>query len=81
MYSFREMVDTGYFGYMTEAEGKDNLNSTRTTKINAVISDFKDIINRGGNPNEYIYDVLASHGLNENLLTEAEIEKINRSVY
>lgn len=74
---FRQYVDSGFFGYITEAEGMTNLNSTRATKINAIIKDFKSLIRQGLNPNEYIHEVLAKYGLNENLLTEAEIRKIN----
>lgn len=77
---FNRMVNSGYFMYMAEQEGLDELISTRTAKINAIIKDFKSLIDRGLNPNEYIYEVLTSHGLNENLLTETEIEKINRVV-
>lgn len=77
MIPFKEMVDTGYFGYMSEAEGVTSINSSRTTKINAIIKDFKSLVRQGKNPNEYIYEVLHKYGLNEHLLTEAEIERIN----
>ena len=77
MIPFREMVDTGYFGYMSEAEGVTSINSSRTTKINAIIKDFKSLVRQGKNPNEYIYEVLHKYGLNEHLLTKAEIERIN----
>lgn len=76
----REMINSGYFGYITEAEGVTSLNSSRTTKINAIIKDFKSLVNRGYNPNNYIHEVLAKYGLNENLLTEAEIRKINGAI-
>lgn len=74
---FRQYVDSGFFGYMTEAEGMTNLNSTRATKINAIIKDFKSLMRQGLNPNEYIYEVLHKYGLSEDLLIEAEIRKIN----
>lgn len=77
MIPFREMVDTGYFGYISEAEGVTSINSSRTTKINAIIKDFKSLVRQGKNPNEYIYEVLHKYGLSEHLLTEAEIERIN----
>jgi len=77
MTTFREMVDTGYFGYISEKEGITSINSSRTTKINAIIKDFKSLVKQGKNPNEYIYEVLHKYGLNEHLLTEAEIERIN----
>lgn len=74
---FGEMVKSGYFMYMAEASGMDNLVSTRTAKINAVIKDFKSLVSRGVNPNDYIEEVLARHGLTEDMLTEKEIGKIN----
>ena len=74
---FRQYVDSGYFGYMSEKKGLTSINSTRATKINAIIKDFKNLVRQGVNPNEYIHEVLAKYGLNENLLTEAEIRKIN----
>ena len=77
MIPFREMIDTGYFGYMSEKEGITSINSTRTTKINAIIKDFKSLVAEDKNPNEYIYEVLHKYGLNEALLTEDEIRRIN----
>ncbi len=77
MIPFREMVDTGYFGYMSEKEGITSVNTSRATIINSIIKDFKSLVRQGKNPNEYIYEVLHKYGLNENLLTEAEIERIN----
>lgn len=77
---FKNMVDSGYFMYMAEAEGKDSLVNTRTARINAAIKDFKSLVRQGKNPNEYIYEVLRSHGLSENLLTDAECAKIMRAV-
>ena len=77
---FREMVDSGYFMFMAEAEGFDNLVNTKEARINAAIKDFQKIYRNGGNPNEYIYEVLSAHGLNENLLTEKEIARINSAI-
>lgn len=77
---FRQMVDSGYFGYMSEAEGITSINSSRATKINAIIKDFKSLVRQGKNPNDYIYEVLHKYGLSENLLTEAEIRKINGAI-
>lgn len=74
------MVDTGYFGYITEAEGITSINSTRATKINAIIKDFKSLVRQGKNPNEYIYEVLHKYGLSEDLLTNAEVRKINGAI-
>ena len=75
-----DMIKSGYFMYMAEAEGLDSLVSTRTAKINAIIKDFKYIVNQGENPNDYISEVLAKHGLSEQSLTKAESERINREV-
>ena len=72
MMNFRDMVKSGYFMYMSEAE--------RSDKINAIIADFKSIVNRGDNPNNYIYDVLRRHGVKESDLTDAECRKIMRSI-
>lgn len=77
---FTRMIQTGYFPYMAEAEGHDELISTRTAKINAVIKDFKSLIDKRVDPNLYKYEILASHGLSEQLLTDAECTKIKREV-
>ena len=74
--NFNNMVKSGYFMYMAEAEGHDELVNTRTAKINAAIKDFKYIVKQGENPNDYIADVLAKHGLTEDMLTDRECEKI-----
>lgn len=73
---FKEMVDSGYFMYLAEANGCDSLVTTRTAKINAIIKDFKNIVRQGKNPNNYIATILAKHGLTEDMLTERECEKI-----
>lgn len=74
--NFNNMIKSGYFMYIAEAEGHDELIDTRTAKINAVIKDFKYIVKQGENPNNYIADVLAKHGLTEDMLTDKECEKI-----
>jgi len=78
--NFKEAVNTGFVPYVLESNGCDNLCTTKNAKINAIIKDFKYIVSQEGNPNEYIHEVLAKHGLNENLLTEAEIRKINGAI-
>ena len=77
---FDKMVKSGYFMFMAEASGKTNLISTRTAKVNAAIKDFKYIVSCGGNPNDYKEAVLAKYGLNEAMLTDAEINKILKAV-
>ena len=77
---FKNMVDSGYFMFMAEAEGFDNLVNTRTAKVNAIIKDFKYIISSGENPNDYIDDVFNRHNLTIEELTETEVEKINNLI-
>lgn len=77
---FTRMIQTGYFPYMAEAEGHDELISMRTASVNAVIKDFKSLIDKRVDPNLYKYEILASHGLSEQLLTDAECAKIKREV-
>ena len=77
---FKEGIKSGYFMYMAEAEGMDSLVSTRTAKINASIKDFKSLVRQGKNPNYYIDEVLAKHGLSEDMLTDAECNKIMRAI-
>ena len=78
--SFKSMVDSGYFMYMAEASGMDDLVSTRAAKINASIIDFKNLVKQGKNPNYYIDSVLAKHGLTEDMLTDNECKKIMRAI-
>ena len=78
--NFSNMVKSGYFMYMAEAEGHDELVNTRTAKVNAAIKDFKYLVRQQENPNDYIDAVLAKHGLTEDMLTSNEIERINKAV-
>lgn len=77
---FNEMVKSGYFMYMAEAEGKTGLVNTRTAKINAIIKDFKSLVQNGMNPNKYINMVLSKYGLSEDELTDREVRKINEAI-
>ena len=74
--NFSEAVKTGFLPYILEANGESTLISTRTAKINAIIKDFKYIVQQGKDPNLYIDDVLAGYGLTEDMLTEKECERI-----
>lgn len=69
-----------YFLYMAETEGIESVTSTRRTKINAVIKDFVSYHHRGYNINHIKAEVLSMHGLDENLLTDAEAAYIVREV-
>lgn len=77
MMTFEDMINSGFFGYISEQEGITSINSSRATKINAIIKDFKDIAEQGYDPNDYIEEVLAKYDLSENDLSDAEIHKIN----
>ena len=74
------MISLPEFLFYAEAEGCDYIVNTKEARINAAIKDFQKIYRNGGNPNEYIYEVLSAHGLNENLLTEKEIARINSAI-
>lgn len=73
-------IGSPMFLYLAECEGHDNLVSTRTAKINAVIKDLRNYRLRGYNPNNYIDTVLARHGLAEDMLSDVECERINNEV-
>lgn len=78
---FGKMVNSGYFMYMAEAAGRDDLISTRTARINAAIKDFKHLVNNNIQIDDYtIAKVLANHGLTEDSLSEAEKRKMMREV-
>lgn len=77
---FDEMVNSGFFGYITEAEGITLINSSRATKINAIIKDFKYLVRQGEDPNNYIDSVLSKYGLDQCSLTTKEINKINEAI-
>ncbi len=70
--TFDEAVKTGFVPYMVEAK--------RTSLINYIIKDFKSLVRKGYNPNDYIEEILSNYGLSEDELTDKEIEKINNSV-
>ncbi len=77
---FKEGVKSGYFMYMAEQEGYDSLVTTRASKINSSIKDFKSLVRQGKNPNDYIDSVLAKHGLSEDMLTDYECRKIMEAI-
>lgn len=78
--NLNEMINSGYFGYITEAEGITSINSSRATKINAIIKDFKYLVRQGKDPNNYIDSVLSKYGLDQCSLTTKEINKINEAI-
>lgn len=78
--NLNEIINSGYFGYITEAEGITSINSSRATKINAIIKDFKYLVRQGKDPNNYIDSVLSKYGLDQCSLTTKEINKINEAI-
>lgn len=80
MNTFNKMINTGYFGYITEKEGIISVNSSRATKVNAIIKDFKYLVRQGKNPNDYITSTLAKYGFKEEDLTYSEIKRINGAI-
>ena len=69
-----------YFLYMAEAEGVDNIVSTRTAKINAVIKDFINAAENGYdiNKSEIQDDIFDKHNLNN--LSSEEFDYIKEAV-
>ena len=80
MNTLNNMINTGYFGYITEKEGIVSINSSRATKVNAIIKDFKYLVRQGKNPNDYITSTLAKYGFKEEDLTYSEIKRINGAI-
>lgn len=76
--TFKNMVDTGYFMYMAEAEGLDNLCNTRTAKMNAVIREAREQARQLGGSNVNLYMICARHGLTN--LDEKEQQYIETGV-
>ena len=75
-----EMIKSGYFMYIAEEEGCIDVINSRAAKVNAIIKDFKYIINTVDNPNDYKKQIFAKYGLTEDSLTEAEVRKINTAI-
>lgn len=78
--NFNDMIDSGYFGFMAEAEGHDELISTRTAKINAAINEFVDYKYRGYDINDMLDTVLNRHGLTYDNLSDTECARIQEEV-
>ncbi len=64
--------------FMAEANGMDNLVTTRTARINAVINDLKEYIKQGKDINDTVLqeNICSQHGLSLNDLTQKEIRYI-----
>jgi len=76
--NFNEMVNSGYFCYMAEAEGLDDLVSTRTAKANAVIREAREQARLLGGASVNLYSICARHGLTD--LTDKERRYIETGV-
>lgn len=76
---FSNMIDSGYFMYMAEASGMDNLVNTREAKINAVIKDLKqyDYQTLATAPDTILNYVCDCHNI---IPTDKEITKIEREI-
>ena len=74
------MFNTPYGLYMMEAEGLDNMVTTKEAKINASIKDFVTLARRGRDINEIQESVLSRHGLSLNNLSTKDKARIKREV-
>lgn len=68
--------------FMAEANGMDNLVTTRTARINAVINDLKEYIKQGKDINDTVLqeNICSQHGLSLNDLTQKEIRYIEKII-
>ena len=68
--------------FMAEANGMDNLVTTRTARINADINDLKKYIKQGKDINDTILQekICSQHGLSLNDLTQKEIIYIEKMI-
>lgn len=74
------MFNTPYGLYMMEAEGLDNMVTTKEAKINASIKDFVTLARRGKDINEIQEAVFSRHGLSLNNLSTKDKARIKREV-
>lgn len=73
-------MDFGYFAFMDEVGGHGYVNGHHKAIENA-IKEFRSLLAKGLDPNDYIEEVLEMNGLSEDKLTPQEIERINKSVH
>lgn len=71
---------TLFYGGLMEAEGMDDIITTKTARINAAINDFVISAQHGWNINTWTEDILAHHGLSFDSLSQEEIKYIKREV-
>lgn len=72
------MIGLGQFLYMAEAEGVTEIVNTEEAKINAVINDLVDLINKGVKPEGFFTDVCIDNGLSH--VSDKTISRICQEV-
>lgn len=72
------MISLGQFLYMAEAEGVTDIVNTEEAKINAVINDLVNLVNRGINPEGFFNDVCIDNGLSH--VSDKTIDRICKAV-
>lgn len=75
---FSNSVNSGFFMYMAEAEGMDNLVNTRQSKINAVIKDARNCARTFGADSVDLWDICDKHNLSN--LSFDEMQYIENKV-
>ena len=80
--NFNEAVKSGFVPYILEANGRDDLCTVRTAKINAIIKDFKYLVRNHVDINDdsVQLQVFARHNLSRDSLTSTELNKITREI-
>lgn len=73
--NFNDMIKSGYFPFMAEAGGYDNLVNTREARVNAAMKEFEGALRRG-----YVdvTDEFRTAIRNHNL-TEADLTGLDRA--
>ena len=73
--NFNDMVKSGYFPFMAEASGYDNLVNTRQARINAAQREFEDALRRGyDDVTDEFHRAIWNHDL-----TEADLTAIDKA--
>lgn len=73
---FSDSVRSGYFMYMAEAEGHDNLVNTRQAQLNAIVNDLRAVPRSDLriNPSNYLYKACVNHSIEH--LSDKEVRYI-----
>ena len=75
----------GYFGYMAEAEGQDDLIDTPDAQFNAAVNQMRSELAWAKNDSNYdatadVNDILRQHGISPSQLTKSQINRIKRTI-